>query len=107
MNDELTNLTNIPAPTLTLDPVVEDTTVKASVIEVEAPGPFRVEVDGEALSVLEGGGTVLVDAEAHRTSLAGRQLAIDVMSDYPAWEPGPHVVSCPHPFEARWVERWA
>ena len=28
MNDELTNLTNIPAPTLTLDPVVEDTTVK-------------------------------------------------------------------------------
>ena len=77
------------------------------VIEVEAPGPFRVEVDGEALSVLEGGGTVLVDAEVNRTSLAGRQLAIDVMSDYPAWEPGPHVVSCPHPFEARWVERWA
>ena len=37
MNDELTNLTNIPAPTLTLDPVVEDTTVKASIIEVEAP----------------------------------------------------------------------
>ena len=37
MNDELTNLTNIPAPTLTLDPVVEDTAVKASIIEVEAP----------------------------------------------------------------------
>ena len=27
MNDELTNLTNIPAPTLTLVPVVEDTAV--------------------------------------------------------------------------------
>ena len=37
MNDELTNLTNIPAPTLTLDPVVEDTAVKASIVEVEAP----------------------------------------------------------------------
>ena len=37
MNDELTNLTNIPATTLTLDPVVEDPTVNASIIEVEGP----------------------------------------------------------------------
>jgi len=38
MNSELSNLTNVPAPTLTLEPVVDDVVVaEATIIEAEAP----------------------------------------------------------------------
>ena len=70
MNDELTNLTNIPAPTLTLDPVVEDTAVKASIIEVEAPpAPSHAEsLSAEALAQ--------VDAIAQQIDIANSQQVL-------------------------------
>ena len=37
MNNELTDLTNIPAPTLTLDPVSDGEVAEASIIEVDPP----------------------------------------------------------------------
>ena len=70
MNDELTNLTNIPAPTLTLDPVVEDTTVKASVIEVEAPPAPSL---ADSLSAEE---LAQVDAFAQQIDIANSQQVL-------------------------------
>ncbi|MCR2037779.1 toxic anion resistance protein [Adlercreutzia caecimuris] len=70
MNDELTNLTNIPAPTLTLDPVVEDTTVKASVIEVEAPPAPSL---ADSLSAEE---LAQVDAFARQIDIANSQQVL-------------------------------
>jgi len=67
MNDELTNLTNIPAPTLTLDPVVEDTAVKASIIEVEAPPAPSL---ADSLSAEE---LAQVDAFAQQIDIANSQ----------------------------------
>ena len=37
MTNELTDLTNIPAPTLTLDPVSDGEVAEASIIEVDSP----------------------------------------------------------------------
>ncbi len=37
MNDNLTNLSNIPAPKLTLDPIEDEPVVEASIIEAKAP----------------------------------------------------------------------
>lgn len=37
MTNELTDLTNIPAPTLTLDPVSDGEVAEASIIEVDPP----------------------------------------------------------------------
>ncbi|MCI9673979.1 MAG: toxic anion resistance protein [Enterorhabdus sp.] len=70
MNDELTNLTNIPAPTLTLDPVVEDTTVKASIIEVEAPPAPSL---ADSLSAEE---LAQVDAFAQQIDIANSQQVL-------------------------------
>lgn len=70
MNDELTNLTNIPAPTLTLDPVVEDTAVKASIIEVEAPPAPSL---ADSLSAEE---LVQVDAFARQIDIANSQQVL-------------------------------
>ena len=70
MNDELTNLTNIPAPTLTLDPVVEDTTVKASIIEVEAPAAPSL---ADSLSAEE---LAQVDAFARQIDIANSQQVL-------------------------------
>ncbi len=70
MNDELTNLTNIPAPTLTLDPVVEDTTVKASIIEVEAPPAPSL---ADSLSAEE---LAQVDAFARQIDIANSQQVL-------------------------------
>ena len=70
MNDELTNLTNIPAPTLTLDPVVEDTAVKASIIEVEAPPAPSL---ADSLSAEE---LAQVDAFAQQIDIANSQQVL-------------------------------
>ena len=70
MNDELTNLTNSPAPTLTLDPVVEDTTVKASIIEVEAPPAPSL---ADSLSAEE---LAQVDAFAQQIDIANSQQVL-------------------------------
>ena len=70
MNDELTNLTNIPAPTLTLDPVVEDTAVKASIIEVEAPPAPSL---ADSLSAEE---LAQVDAFARQIDIANSQQVL-------------------------------
>ncbi len=70
MNDELTNLTNIPAPTLTLDPVAEDTTVKASIIEVEAPAAPSL---ADSLSAEE---LAQVDAFAQQIDIANSQQVL-------------------------------
>ena len=70
MNDELTNLTNIPAPTLTLDPVVEDTAVKASIIEVEAPPPPTL---ADSLAAAE---LAQVDAFAQQIDIANSQQVL-------------------------------
>ena len=70
MNDELTNLTNIPSPTLTLDPVVEDTTVKASIIEVEAPPAPSL---ADSLSAEE---LAQVDAFAQQIDIANSQQVL-------------------------------
>ena len=70
MNDELTNLTNIPAPTLTLDPVVEDTAVKASIIEVEAPAAPSL---ADSLSAEE---LAQVDAFAQQIDIANSQQVL-------------------------------
>lgn len=70
MNDELTNLTNIPAPTLTLDPVAEDTTVKASIIEVEAPAAPSL---ADSLSAEE---LAQVDAFARQIDIANSQQVL-------------------------------
>ncbi len=70
MNDELTNLTNIPAPTLTLDPVVEDTTVKASIVEVEAPPAPSL---ADSLSAEE---LAQVDAFARQIDIANSQQVL-------------------------------
>ena len=70
MNDELTNLTNIPAPTLTLDPVAEDTTVKASIIEVEAPAAPSL---ADSLSAEE---LAQVDAFAQQIDIAKSQQVL-------------------------------
>lgn len=37
MTNELTDLTNIPAPTLTLDPVSDGEVAEVSIIEVDPP----------------------------------------------------------------------
>ncbi|WP_304854753.1 toxic anion resistance protein [Adlercreutzia caecimuris] len=70
MNDELTNLTNIPAPTLTLDPVVEDAAVKASIIEVEAPPAPSL---ADSLSAEE---LAQVDAFARQIDIANSQQVL-------------------------------
>ncbi|WP_217969221.1 toxic anion resistance protein [Adlercreutzia caecimuris] len=70
MNDELTNLTNIPAPTLTLDPVVEDTAVKASIVEVEAPPAPSL---ADSLSAEE---LAQVDAFARQIDIANSQQVL-------------------------------
>ncbi len=70
MNDELTNLTNIPAPTLTLDPVVEDTAVKASIVEVEAPPAPSL---ADSLSAEE---LAQVDAFAQQIDIANSQQVL-------------------------------
>lgn len=70
MNDELTNLTNIPAPTLTLDPVIEDTAVKASIVEVEAPPAPSL---ADSLSAEE---LVQVDAFARQIDIANSQQVL-------------------------------
>ena len=70
MNDELTNLTNIPSPTLTLDPVVEDTAVKASIIEVEAPPAPSL---ADSLSAEE---LAQVDAFAQQIDIANSQQVL-------------------------------
>ena len=70
MNDELTNLTNIPAPTLTLDPVVEDAAVKASIIEVEAPPAPSL---ADSLSAEE---LAQVDAFAQQIDIANSQQVL-------------------------------
>lgn len=70
MNDELTNLTNIPAPTLTLDPVVEDTAVKASIIEVETPAAPSL---ADSLSAEE---LAQVDAFAQQIDIANSQQVL-------------------------------
>lgn len=70
MNDELTNLTNIPAPTLTLDPVIEDTAVKASIIEVEAPPAPSL---ADSLSAEE---LAQVDAFARQIDIANSQQVL-------------------------------
>ena len=70
MNDELTNLTNIPAPTLTLDPVVEDTPVNASIIEVEAPPAPTL---ADSLSAEE---LAQVDAFAQQIDIANSQQVL-------------------------------
>lgn len=70
MNDELTNLTNIPAPTLTLDPVIEDTAVKASIVEVEAPPAPSL---ADSLSAEE---LAQVDAFARQIDIANSQQVL-------------------------------
>ena len=70
MTAELTNLTNIPAPTLTLDPVVEDTAVKASIIEVEAPPAPSL---ADSLSAEE---LAQVDAFARQIDIANSQQVL-------------------------------
>ncbi len=70
MNDELTNLTNIPAPTLTLDPVAEDDAVKASIIEVEAPAAPSL---ADSLSAEE---LAQVDAFAQQIDIANSQQVL-------------------------------
>ena len=70
MNDELTNLTNIPAHTLMLDPVVEDAAVKASIIEVEAPPAPSL---ADSLSAEE---LAQVDAFARQIDIANSQQVL-------------------------------
>ena len=70
MNDELTNLTNITAPTRTWDPVAEDDAVKASIIEVEAPAAPSL---ADSLSAEE---LAQVDAFAQQIDIANSQQVL-------------------------------
>ena len=70
MNDELTNLTNIPAPTLTLDPVADEPVAEASIIEVETPAAPSL---ADSLSAEE---LAQVDAFAQQIDIANSQQVL-------------------------------
>ena len=55
MTNELTDLTNIPAPTLTLDPVSDGEVAEASIIEVDPPAAPSLadSLSAEELAALE------------------------------------------------------
>lgn len=71
MTNELTDLTNIPAPTLTLDPVDDGEVAEASIIEVDSPrrGPSLA----DSLSAEE---LAQVDAFAQQIDIANSQQVL-------------------------------
>ena len=67
MTNELTDLTNIPAPTLTLDPVSDGEVAEASIIEVDPPAAPSL---ADSLSAEE---LAQVDAFAQQIDIANSQ----------------------------------
>ena len=70
MTNELTDLTNIPAPTLTLDPVSDGEVAEASIIEVDTPAAPSL---ADSLSAEE---LAQVDAFAQQIDIANSQQVL-------------------------------
>ncbi len=70
MTNELTDLTNIPAPTLTLDPVDDGEVAEASIIEVDSPAAPSL---ADSLSAEE---LAQVDAFAQQIDIANSQQVL-------------------------------
>ena len=70
MTNELTDLTNIPAPTLTLDPVSDGEVAEASIIEVDPPAAPSL---ADSLSAEE---LAQVDAFAQQIDIANSQQVL-------------------------------
>ena len=70
MTNELTDLTNIPAPTLTLDPVSDGEVAEASIIEVDSPAAPSL---ADSLSAEE---LAQVDAFAQQIDIANSQQVL-------------------------------
>ena len=70
MTNELTDLTNIPAPTLTLDPVSDGEVAEASIIEVDSPAAPSL---ADSLSAEE---LAQVDAFARQIDIANSQQVL-------------------------------
>ena len=70
MTNELTDLTNIPAPTLTLDPVSDGEVAEASIVEVDPPAAPSL---ADSLSAEE---LAQVDAFAQQIDIANSQQVL-------------------------------
>ena len=70
MTNELTDLTNIPAPTLTLDPVSDGEVAEASIVEVDTPAAPSL---ADSLSAEE---LAQVDAFAQQIDIANSQQVL-------------------------------
>lgn len=82
------------------------------VVTVETQGStVTVLFDGAAFNVsgtVTSADPVVIDAteDEHTATKGGAPLKVDIMCDFPEWEPGLHTVQCSEPFTVEWVDRW-
>lgn len=76
--------------------------------DVEGYGMPSVTFDGAAFNMYghSNGGPVTVNSAERYAEQDGEAVTVDILSDYPQWEPGVHTVVSSTPFTVEWNDRW-